>query len=99
MSEYGEQILSFLTSYDETASDILAHYGTKRHSGRYPWGSGENPFQHEIDFLDRVRKYRAKGMTEKEIANKVGYSTTSELRAAVKSANNDINQARVHWAN
>ena len=99
MSEYGEQILSFLTSYDETASDILAHYGTKRHSGRYPWGSGENPFQHEIDFLDRVRKYRAKGMTEKEIAKKVGYSTTSELRAAVKSANNDINQARVHWAN
>ena len=99
MSEYGEQILSFLTSYDETASDILAHYGTKRHSGRYPWGSGENPFQHEIDFLDRVRKYRAKGMTEKEIAKKVGYSTTSELRAAVKSANNDINQARIHWAN
>ena len=24
---------------------ILEHYGTKRHSGRYPWGSGENPYQ------------------------------------------------------
>lgn len=21
-------------------SDILEHYGTKRHSGRYPWGYG-----------------------------------------------------------
>lgn len=26
-------------------SDELMHYGTPRHSGRYPWGSGERPFQ------------------------------------------------------
>lgn len=25
----------------------LAHYGTKRHSGRYPWGSGKRPRQSE----------------------------------------------------
>ena len=25
--------------------DELQHYGTPRHSGRYPWGSGENPYQ------------------------------------------------------
>lgn len=31
---------------DDDESDI-AHYGTKRHSGRYPWGSGENPYQHD----------------------------------------------------
>lgn len=24
----------------------LAHYGIKRRSGRYPWGSGENPYHH-----------------------------------------------------
>ena len=24
--------------------DELMHYGTPRHSGRYPWGSGENPY-------------------------------------------------------
>ena len=23
----------------------LYHYGTKRHSGRYPFGSGERPYQ------------------------------------------------------
>ena len=26
-------------------SDELMHYGTPRHSGRYPWGSGDRPFQ------------------------------------------------------
>ena len=25
--------------------NYLAHYGTKRHSGRYPWGSGDRPYQ------------------------------------------------------
>lgn len=24
----------------------LYHYGTPKHSGRYPWGSGENPYHH-----------------------------------------------------
>lgn len=27
----------------------LSHYGTKRHSGRYPWGSGKEPYQNEKD--------------------------------------------------
>ena len=27
--------------------DYIMHYGTKRHSGRYPWGSGERPYQGE----------------------------------------------------
>ena len=38
--------------YDyELESDYLCHYGTKRHSGRYPWGSGEDPYQHEAFYL------------------------------------------------
>lgn len=27
--------------------DTLVHYGIKRRSGRYPWGSGEHPYQSE----------------------------------------------------
>lgn len=34
----------------EEMKDILMHYGTPRHSGRYPWGSGENPYQRNGDF-------------------------------------------------
>ena len=38
--------------------DELMHYGIKRRSGRYPWGSGENPYQHEEDFLRDVHQKR-----------------------------------------
>ena len=31
----------FLDQLDD--EKILEHYGTPRHSGRYPWGSGDNP--------------------------------------------------------
>ena len=57
----------------------LMHYGVKRRSGRYPWGSGENPYQHSGDFLARVEQMKKDGHTEKEIANDVGLST-AELR-------------------
>ena len=57
----------------------LYHYGTPRHSGRYPWGSGDNPFQHESDFLNSYRKLKDQGLSEKEIADYFGMSTT-ELR-------------------
>lgn len=45
----------------------LCHYGTKRHSGRYPWGSGETPYQHSGDFLSRVEQLTEQGMSEKDI--------------------------------
>ena len=50
-----------LRSYFGIASEsnILEHYGTKRHSGRYPWGSGDNPYQHSGDFLSRVEELKA----------------------------------------
>lgn len=34
---------------EETVESELMHYGTPRHSGRYPWGSGDNPYQHRDD--------------------------------------------------
>ena len=44
--------------------DELFHYGTKFHSGRYPYGSGDQPFQHEGDFLTRVERLRKEGWKE-----------------------------------
>ena len=46
------------------AEDILMHYGVKRRSGRYPWGSGENPYQHGGDFLARVEELEAMGKSQ-----------------------------------
>lgn len=57
----------------------LYHYGTPRHSGRYPWGSGEDPYQHNGSFLTRVDELKEKGLSEKQIADSLGMSTT-ELR-------------------
>lgn len=63
-------------------SDYLAHYGVKRRSGRYPWGSGENPYQGELDFRATVKQLRAKGLTDTEIARMMGMNT-SEFRNRV----------------
>ena len=50
---------------DLVEEDILMHYGVKRRSGRYPWGSGDNPYQHGGDFLARVEELQRLGKTEK----------------------------------
>ena len=55
--------------------DELMHYGIKRRSGRYPWGSGENPYQHESWFLQRLNELRKTNMSEEEIAESFGMTT------------------------
>ena len=79
-------------SYQDTPSqDELLHYGIKKRSGRYPYGSGENPYQHSGDFMSRVeelRKQNFKYVDEKghtytgdtAIAKSMGMSTTDFRR-------------------
>lgn len=45
----------------------LSHTGVKRKSGRYEWGSGEHPYQHEPWFMG-WKELADKGMKESEIA-------------------------------
>ena len=45
-------------------TEELFHYGTKFHSGRYPYGSGDDPYQHGGDFLSRVDRLRKDGWKE-----------------------------------
>lgn len=75
----------------------LAHYGTPRHSGRYPWGSGENPFQHSGDFLSRIAELKKSGMTETEIAHELGLSTT-QYRVQKQLASHERRQLEVDRA-
>lgn len=77
-----------LSSIDISDEDWLFHYGVKRRSGRYPWGSGEDPYQHSGDFLTRIENLHKKGMSEKEIADSLGMST-GELRNAKSNAKNE----------
>lgn len=73
MNDMGEkennEIIDF---YDPT---YLSHYGTPRHSGRYPWGSGENPYQSLQGFYSTYNRLKQKGWSDTEIARSMGYST------------------------
>lgn len=62
----------------EEMNDILMHYGIKRRSGRYPWGSGEDPYQHGRDFLARIEELKKSGWTEtpESIREEFGLTTT-----------------------
>ena len=62
----------------EEMNDVLMHYGVKRRSGRYPWGSGEDPYQHGRDFLGRIEELKKTGWTEtpENIKKEFGLTTT-----------------------
>lgn len=81
------------------AEEILMHYGMPRRSGRYPWGSGEDPYQHSRDFLGRVEEMRKEGFTytdesgktytgDTAIAKSMGLST-SQFRTEVSLCKNE----------
>lgn len=82
---------------DKPPIDELLHYGMPRRSGRYPWGSGKDPYQHSGDFLSRVDELTKKGMSEKDIAESMGL-TTSQLRIQKSLAKDERRQLEVDTA-
>ena len=76
-------ILKHYGLYDE----IMRHSGVGhldnppgRGSGRYGWGTGENPYQRAGSFLQRIAEYEAQGLDESQIADILKCTVTS-LRA------------------
>lgn len=67
----------------------LIHYGKGHldggHSGRYEWGSGDDPYQRYSTFLETVHELKRQGVTEANIAKSYNMSTT-QLRAQVSIA-------------
>lgn len=57
---------------DKPSLDELMHYGMPRRSGRYPWGSGKDPYQHCTDFLSRVQYMVDNGVSDDDIAKSMG---------------------------
>ena len=77
------------------SENFLAHVGVGhlddppgRGSGRYGWGTGENPGQHQYDIISEVKRYRAKGMKDSDIARALlgDKATTTDLRAEIAIA-------------
>lgn len=72
MNPVAQNILGFLMHYGVSVNDGAPGVG----SGRFPFGSGENPYQHGGDFLTRVDILKKEGLTETQIAEGMGLSTT-----------------------
>lgn len=84
---------------DEETHDLyLKHYGTPRHSGRYPWGSGDNPYQRNANFRAHILNLRKEGMTDAEIARSMGMSRDDMIarlsRAKAENRAADAAEAR-----
>lgn len=95
--EHSDDEYEYLTLEDvENYGDgYLEHYGTPRHSGRYPWGSGEKNHQRTGDLLSRYEDFKKQGLSEKEIAkalnitNQKGEPSTTRLRVQLDMAKED----------
>lgn len=77
MNHIAEEMMSYFGCGSD--EDSLEHYGIKRRSGRYPWGSGENGYQRDgRDFLGRVDELKKQGWTEtpENIKKEFGLTTT-----------------------
>jgi hypothetical protein len=84
-----------MTTFSEDA--YLAHYGILRKSGRYPWGSGGPEHASNRSFLGYVDQLRKEGLSEAQIAEGFGVSTT-QLRAAKSIAKNEERQSQINMA-
>lgn len=94
MNQIAEEMRAILEGND------LMHYGMPRRSGRYPWGSGDDPHQHgSRDFLGRVDELRKQNFTytdekgktwsgDTAIAKSMGL-TTGQFRTELGIANNE----------
>lgn len=106
MNPIAEEILSYLGSAsDSETEESLAHYGMPRRSGRYPWGSGKDPYQHSMDFLGRVQEMRKNNFTytdedgktwtgDNAIAKSMGLNS-SEFRIELSLCNSERRMQQV----
>ena len=89
MNQIAEEIASYLGSAELTDKEFLEHYGMPRRSGRYPYGSGKEPYQRTGDFLGRIEELKKKGWTETTENIKKEFGMTSSQYRKEKSICND----------
>lgn len=56
----------------QQSDECIEHYGTPRHSGRYPWGSGEDPAHASRQMSSYFQTMKHAGMSDKDIADTLG---------------------------
>lgn len=109
MSSVAEEIKACLEASMTANEDSVLHIGIPRRSGRYPYGSGKDPFQHHTDFLGRIDELKKSGFKytdpedgktyegEKAIYKSMGL-TSSEYRRQISWANYERRLLQVETA-
>lgn len=75
----------------------LTHIGVLERSGRYPWGSGENPYQRLKEFRGYYWNLKKQGMSDEDIAKSAGMSV-DELKDNLLSSTQRRNQTTIRNA-
>lgn len=78
--------------YIVNAEDLL-HFGTKKHSGRYPYGSGDRPYQREkkVGYFQQRKQKKAQAVQAKKRLE----SLQKAREAAAAKRQHDADKARV----
>jgi len=82
--------------------NYLMHYGRGHldggNSGRYPWGSGENPYQRLETFMSSYKKLKEKGMDDEAIAKVWGMPVAQAFTEAYQVLKKDYGKTRTEVA-
>lgn len=85
------------TRFLESEGKTLTHIGVLERSGRYAWGSGENPYQRLRDWRGYYWNLKRNGLTDDEIARSSGM-TTDELKESLLSTTQRRSQTTIRNA-
>lgn len=97
MNSVTEEILSYFGTAGTLSEEELMHYGIKRRSGRYPYGSGQSPYQHGRDFLGRIEELKKQNFTWTDENGKTW--TGDNAIAKSMGLNSSEYRKQVSWAN
>lgn len=91
---------AYLEHYGRSVDDGAPGVG----SGRYPKGSGDNPYQHSGTFLSRIDELKSQGLNETQIAeamgifNRDGKPSSTRLRTQISLAKDEERSIKVATA-
>lgn len=97
MNPIAEEIKSYYGISSESFDNDIYHYGIKRRSGRYPYGSGENPYQHSGDFLGRVQELKKSGFTYTDPTDGKTYSGDAAVYKSMGLTSSEYRR-QISWA-
>ena len=92
--------------YDSASKEIidkdLFHYGTPKHSGRYPYGSGENPYQGEMKKKNKLlnKKYKVDKKIRKALESELYtkqedyYNSAKNLQKYIKENKREYKKSK-----